>query len=110
MPKYAVFASFTPQALAGMIERPGDRGAAARDAAASVGASVEALYYMFGGHDVLAIVETEDNVTQAALSVALASSGAFSSFATHPLIEPAELTAALGKAKTVAAAYRPPGS
>jgi len=110
MPKYAIFASFTSESMARMIENPTDRGAAARDAAGSVGASVEALYFMFGDHDVLAIVEASDNLTQAALSVALSASGAFSSFQTHPLIDPAEMTEALGKAKAVAAAYRPPGS
>ena len=48
MAKYAVFFTYTSDAWARMINNPGDRTAAVRQLAASVGGSLESAYWMFG--------------------------------------------------------------
>jgi len=44
MAKFAVFFSYKAQTWDQMLKKPGDRAAAVRDLASSVGGSVEALY------------------------------------------------------------------
>ncbi len=110
MPKYAILASFTPESWAAMVNNPSDRTAAVRKAAEAAGGKLESLHFMFGEHDALVILAAPDAASQAAISIAVASSGAFSSFSTRELIEPGDLPGILAKAKQVAASYSPPGT
>ena len=108
MAKYAVFFSYTPESWANMMENPTDRRAEADAVAAAAGGTVESYYWMFGDYDGIAVVDVPDSVSAAALSVAAASSGAFSGMETHELFSADDRAALLAKAKTVAEGYSPP--
>ena len=110
MAKFAVFFSYKAETWDKMLKKPGDRAAAVRDLASSVGGSVEALYFMFGDRDGFVILDAPDAVAAAAVSVAVSSTGAFSHFETRQLIAPEDLLSVLEKAARAKEAYRPPGT
>jgi len=70
----------------------------------ALGGNVESVYFCFGTHDVVVIVEAPDNVSAAALSVTVGATGLVRINST-PLLNVEEMDRAL--AKTVD--YRPPG-
>ena len=109
MAKFAVFFSYKPETWNQMLLKPGDRTAAVRDLASTVGGSLESLYFMFGDRDGFAVLEVPDPDTAAALSIAMSSSGAFSHYETRELIAPDNLSAVLEKAARARESYRPPG-
>jgi uncharacterized protein with GYD domain len=109
MTKYAILASYTADSWAAMVDNPADRTPTIRSAAEAVGGSLESVYWMFGGHDVLVISDMPDSTSQAALSVAVASTGALSAVETHELIDAEGLRSILAAAKRAKSAYTPPG-
>lgn len=109
MAKYAIFFSYTSDTWARMISSPGDRSAAVRHALASVGGSLESLYWMFGTHDGIAIFDVPDSVSAAAISVGVTSTGAFAHVQTHELLTQEQLGRVLLQAKDSTQAYQPPG-
>jgi uncharacterized protein with GYD domain len=106
MPFYLVQASYSAQATAAMIKTPQDRAAAVRPMIERMGGKLHGLWLAFGEFDVVAIVEAPDNVSAAALSMAIGGSGAMSAFRTTPLLSVAEATQAMQKAGS--AGYQPP--
>ncbi len=110
MPKYAFIGGYTSEAWAKMIENPGDRAAAVRKAAETVGAKVESFYWSFGEDDYLVIIDAPDDVTAGSISVAVGSSGTLRNLRTIKLITLEDGKKVLEKAKTAKAAYAPPGS
>jgi uncharacterized protein with GYD domain len=110
MSKYAVIGGYTAEAWAKMIENPGDRVAAVTKVAQALGGKVESFYWSFGDDDYLAIVEAPDDVTAAAFSVAVGSSGSLRNLRTIKLITVDEGRKLLEKAKTAKAVYAPPGT
>jgi uncharacterized protein with GYD domain len=109
MAAYAVFFSYTPQAWERMMIKPGDRAAAARAMIESAGGTLESLYFMLGDRDGFAVVHVPANEDVAALSIAIASSGAFSHVETKALVAPQDLAGVLEKAAAGGGAYAPPG-
>jgi uncharacterized protein with GYD domain len=109
MAKYAVFFTYTSDAWARMIKNPGDRTAAVRQLAASVGGSLESAYWMFGAHDGIVIADVPDSVRAAAISVAVGSTGAFKHLETHELFTQEQLGQMLSHARDATQAYQPPG-
>ena len=81
------------------------RRAAAEAALKGVNGKLEAFYYAFGETDVFAIADVPDNVSAAALSLAVSASGAVKTQMTV-LLTPEEIDQATKK--TVS--YRPPGN
>ena len=86
MPHYLIQASYTAQWFSGLVNSTEDRGVALRRRVESIGGRVESHYYTFGDYDVIVIVEMPDNVTMAALSMAVGASGAVTKFSTTALI------------------------
>jgi uncharacterized protein with GYD domain len=109
MPKYAIFFTYTSDTWARMIKSPGDRAAAVRQLAGSVGGSLESLYWMFGAHDGIAVADVPDSVSAAAISVAVGSTGALKHLETHELFTQDQLSQMLSRAKDAIQAYQPPG-
>lgn len=72
----------------------------------NLGGCVDAIYYAFGGNDVYAIVDLPDNVSSAAVSLALNAGGGFQ-VSTNVLLTPEEIDQAIKKATSVG--YRSPG-
>jgi uncharacterized protein with GYD domain len=110
VPKYLLIGGYTAEAWARFVGNPEDRTGPVRKAAESVGAKLDNLYWTFGEDDYVGIIDAPDDVTAAAFSVAVGSSGSLRNLRTTKLITAEELQRVLAKAKAGAAAYVPPGS
>lgn len=76
MPKFLVDASYTAEGLKGLLKDGGTGRRAAIDASVkTLGGKLEAMYFAFGKHDVVTIIEVPDNVSAAALALAVNASG-----------------------------------
>ena len=106
MPKYLVTASYSPEGARGLIA---EGGTARRDAltasVASVGGMVETFLYAFGGDDLYIVMDVPDNVSAAALGLAIGSAGAIS-WSTTVMLTPEEIDEAAAKSVD----YRAPGA
>jgi uncharacterized protein with GYD domain len=103
---YLVQVSYASQAVAAMIKNPQDRAAAVRPTVERLGGKLHGLWLSFGEFDVVAIMELPDNVTAAAVAMAIGASGAVSAYRSTPLITAAESMDAMRKAGSVG--YQPP--
>lgn len=108
MPLYLSKFSYTPETWARLIGKPEDRRKAAQSYIESVGGKRHGFWYAFGTHDGYNLWEAPDNVSMAAVAVAIGSGGALSSFETTVLLTVQETMDALRKAGQVG--YRPPGA
>ena len=108
MALYLTRFSYTPETWASLIKNPEDRREAARKYIESVGGKLHGFWYAFGAHDGYNLWEAPDNVSMAAVVIAIGGGGALSKVETTPLLTVEETLDALRRARTVA--YRPPGS
>jgi uncharacterized protein with GYD domain len=108
MPLYLTKFSYTPETWARLIGNPEDRRKAAQSYIESVGGKLHGFWYAFGTHDGYSLWEAPDNVSMAAVALAITSGGALSSFETIVLLSVEETLDALSRAKQVG--YRAPGS
>ena len=108
MPLYLSKFSYTPETWARLMGNPEDRREAARSYIETLGGKLEGFWYAFGPHDGYALWEAPDNVSMAAVALAITGGGALSSFETTVLITVEETLEALRKAQQVR--YRPPGA
>ena len=108
MPLYLTRFSYTPETWARMIDNPEDRRAAAQAYIESVGGKLHGFWYAFGEHDAINLWEAPDNVSMAAVVLAITGGGALSSLETTVLLTVDETLEALSKAQQVA--YRPPAA
>ena len=108
MPLYLSRFSYTPETWARLIANPEDRRNAARQYIESVGGKLHGFWYAFGSRDGYNLWEAPDNVSMAAVALAIASGGALSSFETTVLLTVDETMDALRTAGQVR--YRPPGA
>ena len=106
MPKYLIKGSYSHEGLQGMMAAgAASRQAAVETLAASVGGTVEALYFAFGADDVFAIADFPDDEAAAAVGLTVGASGAVS-LETVKLLTVEQVDTAIGR--TVE--YRPPGT
>src|SRR5262245_30837528 len=76
MAKYLIQGSYTAQGTKGLQSEGGSgRKRAIEKAVKGLGGKVEALYWTFGEHDTLLIVDLPENTAAAALSLAVGSAG-----------------------------------
>jgi uncharacterized protein with GYD domain len=108
MPLYLTKFSYTPETWARLIEHPEDRRTAARTYIESVGGQLHGFWYAFGDHDGYNLWEAPDNVSMAAVVLAIGAGGAVHSVETTVLMTVDETLEALGTAARVR--YRPPGT
>ena len=108
MPFYLSRFSYTPETWARMLENPEDRREAARAYIESVGGKLHGFWYAFGEHDGWNLWEAPDNVSMAAVAIAIGGGGALRSFDTTVLLTVDETLQALERARSVR--YRPPGA
>jgi uncharacterized protein with GYD domain len=106
MPKYLVEASYTSEGMKGVISKGGS---ARRDAVAKtvadLGGTIEGFYFAFGDTDAFVICDLPDNVSAAAIGMAVGASGG-ASCKTTVLLTPDEVDRA---AKTQVG-YTAPGN
>jgi uncharacterized protein with GYD domain len=108
MPLYLSRFSYTPETWARLISNPEDRREAARSYIESVGGKLHGFWYAFGTYDGYNLWEAPDNVSMAAVALAIGGGGALSSFETTVLMSVDETIDALRKAEQVG--YREPGA
>jgi uncharacterized protein with GYD domain len=105
MPKYLVEASYTAEGAKGIIKAGGSaRRKSVEDLLATFNGKLEAFYFAFGERDAVIILDAPDNTTVAAISLAVAASGAVRT-RTTVLLTPEEIDQAAKKQ----IAFRPPG-
>ena len=78
MPLYLSRFSYTPETWARLVKNPEDRRDAARRYIESVGGTLHGFWYAFGAHDGLTLWEAPDNVSMAAVAIAIGGGGAVS--------------------------------
>lgn len=106
MAKYLVQASYTAEGVKGLLKEGGSgRRAAVEKLAGGLGGSVESMYWAFGEDDVYVTVDLPDNVSAAAVSLAVSAAGAVRA-KTAVLLTAEDIDAAAKKTVD----YRPPGA
>jgi uncharacterized protein with GYD domain len=108
MPLYLTKFSYTPETWARLLGSPEDRRAAAQEYIESVGGKLHGFWYAFGDHDGYNLWEAPDNVSMAAVALAITGGGALSSLETTVLLTVEETVEALRKAGQIG--YRAPGA
>ncbi|MEO6294821.1 MAG: GYD domain-containing protein [Candidatus Limnocylindria bacterium] len=108
MPLYLSRFSYTPETWARLVKNPEDRGEAARTYIEAVGGKLHGFWYAFGEHDGWSLFEAPDNVSMAAVAVAIGGGGALSKLETTVLLTVEETLEALQKAQSIQ--YRAPGA
>src|SRR5262245_21914643 len=100
--------SYTPETWARLMKNPEDRRVAARKYIESVGGKLRGFWYAFGAYDGYTLWEAPDNVSMAAVALAIGGGGALSSIDTTVLLTVDETIDALRMAQQVR--YNPPGA
>ncbi len=108
MPLYLTRFSYTPETWGRLISNPEDRRPAAQSYIESVGGKLHGFWYAFGEHDGYTLWEAPDNVSMAAVALAIGAGGALSPLETTVLLTVEETLDALRMAEQVR--YRPPGT
>jgi uncharacterized protein with GYD domain len=90
-----------------LAKNPEDRRDAARTYIESVGGKLHGFWYAFGEYDGYNLWEAPDNVSVAAVAIAISGGGALSKYETTVLMTVEETLEALGRAESIR--YRPPG-
>ena len=86
MPLYLSRFGYTPETWARLIGNPEDPRKAAQSYIESVGGKLHGFWYAFGTHDGYNLWEAPDNVSMAAVALAITGGGALSSFETTVLL------------------------
>ena len=107
MPLYLSKFSYTPETWAKMIQNPEDRRVAATSYIEAVGGKLHGFWYAFGEHDGITLWEAPNNVSMAAIALAIGSGGALHSLETTVLMTVEETLEALGTAGKIR--YTKPG-
>src|SRR5919201_44772 len=99
MALYLTKFSYTPETWARLIANPEDRRKAAQAYIESVGGTLQGFWYAFGGHDGYTLWEAPDNVSMAAVALAIGAGGALSTIETTVLLTVDETLEALRQAQ-----------
>jgi uncharacterized protein with GYD domain len=100
--------TYTPETWARMTGNPEDRSQAARTYIESVGGKLHGFWYAFGTHDGYTLWEAPDNVSMAAVALAISGGGALGSLETTVLLSIEDTMDALRKAEQIQ--YKAPGA
>jgi uncharacterized protein with GYD domain len=100
--------SYTPETWDRLMKKPEDRREAARKYIESAGGKLHGFWYAFGAYDGYTLWEAPDDVSMAAVAIAISGGGALSKLETTRLFTVEETLDALGRAQAVT--YRPPGA
>ena len=110
MPFFLSQASYTPEALSRLIANPQDRFDAVRMPIEKLGGRILQSYFAFGEYDVIFIVEAENNVQAASLSMLVSAGGAVKAIKSTPLMSRDEGLDAMRLANEAAKKYSVPRS
>jgi uncharacterized protein with GYD domain len=108
MALYLTRFSYTAETWSRLTKNPEDRREAARKYIESVGGKLHGFWYAFGSYDGYNLWEAPDNVSMAAVAIAISAGGGLSKFETTVLLSVEETLDALSRVNAVA--YRSPGA
>jgi uncharacterized protein with GYD domain len=108
MTLYLTRFSYTPETWARLAQKPEDRRNAARTYIEAVGGKLHGFWYAFGEYDAYNLWEAPDNVSMAAVAMAISGGGALSKYETTVLLTVEEAMDAMERAGDIR--YRPPGT
>jgi uncharacterized protein with GYD domain len=100
--------SYTQEAVKAMIANPSDRKAAAAKLMEALGGKLHHLFFAFGTHDVICLIEAPDDKAAAAGAMAVAATGTVSAFSTVKLMTVEDSMAAMKMAGKATGSYKPP--
>lgn len=106
MPYYLHQAAYDSDGWAALVANPHDRVAAVRATVEGLGGTLEGMWLAFGDVDVVAIFRMPDDVSAAAVSIAISAGHAVRSVRTTPLLTFDDGVKAMRKAS--GSGYRPP--
>ena len=106
---YLLRAKYAQDAMNALVERPEDRMITTTKLLKGIGGRLHYYFLCFGEFDIVLLFELPDNVSAAALSMVLQSSGAVSSVETTPLMTMEEAIGAMSLAGNTTGVYQPPG-
>jgi uncharacterized protein with GYD domain len=89
---------YKPDTWAGLMKSPENREEAVARILEGAGCKLHGLWYAFGESDGFALLEAPNEETAAGIAIAIASSGAFRSFTTTPVLTQEQLSQALSVA------------
>jgi len=105
MAKYLITASYTAEGVKGLLKGGGTAHAdAVTKTIAGLGGTLESFHFAFGAADAIVIVDLPDNVTAAAVGLAVAATGQTTA-RTTVLLTPDEID----RAAQLQVNYSPPG-
>ena len=108
MARYLLQASYSGGAISDLVKNPEDRAAVLRRLVESMGGKMGSFDYCFGDYDVVVIADMPDNVSVAAVSMAVGASGTCKDIKTTVLLSMEEALEAMKKAGSLG--YRAPSS
>ncbi len=108
MPLYLTRFSYTPETWARLAQKSEDRRNAASTYIEAVGGKLRGFWYAFGEYDAYNLWEAPDNVSMAAVAMAISGGGALSKYETTVLLTVEETMEAMRRASEIG--YRPPGT
>ncbi len=106
MAHYLIQVSYSKEGIGALLANPQDRAAAVRPVVEGMGGKLESFYFAFGDYDAVVIAELPDNVSAAALAMAVGGSAGISSYKTTALLTMDEAMQAMRKASGTG--YRSP--
>ncbi len=106
MAHYLIQVSYSKEGIGALLANPQDRAAAVRPVIEGMGGKLETFYFAFGDYNVIAVAELPDNLTAAALAMAIGGSPGVSEYKTTPLLTMDEAMQAMRKASGTG--YRSP--
>lgn len=107
MPQFLIQGSYTSDAWAAQVKNPQNRIDVVRPAFEALGGSLDHAWLTFGEYDIIGIATFPNNVSAAAVSIAVAAGGSIK-LKTTPLLSMEETLEATKKADQVT--YTPPDS
>lgn len=108
MPYYLLQVSYTSKGFATLVKNPQNRMDALRPVFDGLGGRLDGMWFSFGDYDLVMICQMPDNVSVAAISMAISSGDAVKTVKTTPLMTMAEGMESMKKATTTP--YHPPHS
>ncbi|MBL8697815.1 MAG: GYD domain-containing protein [Alphaproteobacteria bacterium] len=106
MAVYLIQGSYAATSVGAMIKNPQDRSAVVRSMIEKAGGKLHGFWFALGEFDFVAVAEAPDNVSVAAIAMAVGATGSLSAYRTTPLMTTAESVEAMRKAGGTG--YQPP--
>ncbi len=110
MAYYMIRASLSAESWKALVANPQDRSIPAAQLCEQHGSKLHSYFFALGEHDVVAIIEADDDKMIMAFNAAVASSGSVTSTQATALVTTSEVVEAMRKAGEVAGTYQPPAA